>query len=104
MAVSFSTKNVRFITYPFSTVNKISVGASSKAREAPAAGAGDARTLNVRIPRKNIVVNVSPGISVAVLPEFLDIELLVCSLKFYFRVLIYYIKDPQPWHVLFHYP
>ena len=80
------------------------VGASSKRLQREA---GDARTLNVRIPRKNLVVNVSPGISVAVLPEFLDIEPLVCSLTFYFRVLIYMfsiLRIHSPWHVLFHYP
>ena len=81
---------MRFKTYPFSKVSKISVGARHRKHEKRLQReAGDARSLNVRILRKNIVVNVSPGLSVAVLPEFLDLELLVRSLKFYFRVLIY---------------
>ena len=93
MAVSFSTKNVRFITYPFSKVSKISVGASSKSARSVCSGR------NARIPRKNIVVNVFPGLSVAVLPEFLDLELLV---KFYFRVLIYMssiLRIHSPWYM-----
>ena len=38
----------------------------------------DAHALLVRIPRQNIVVTASPGLSVAVLPESLDVDLLVC--------------------------
>ena len=38
----------------------------------------DARALLVRIPRQNIVVTASPGLIVAVLPESLDVDLLVC--------------------------
>lgn len=38
----------------------------------------DARSLLVRIPRQNIVVTASPGLSVAGLPESLDVDLLVC--------------------------
>ena len=79
VAVSFWTKNVRFITYPFSKVMgkaKFRLACHQKHEKHLQHQLRDAC---VRIPRQNIVVNVSPGLSVTVLPESLDLELLVCS-------------------------
>ena len=47
--------------------NKLSVGASPKAREAPAQR--HARALGVRIPCENVVVNVSSFVCVTVCPS-----------------------------------
>ena len=62
VTVCFSTEHACFITYPFSKgmgngKSKTLVGASPKAREAPAQR--HARALGVRIPCENVVVNVS---------------------------------------------
>ena len=72
-----SNINVRFITNPFSKV--MGLARHRKHEKRLQRQLRDVRTLCVRIPRQNIVVNVSRGLSVTVLPESLDLELLVCS-------------------------
>ena len=66
----------------------------------------DARALLVRIPRQNIVVTASPGLSVAVLPESLDGPVGMLSTVFFFTCLYMspILRIHSPWFAQFRYP
>ena len=79
MAISVFTISVHFVTFSFSKViGKFRLARHRKHERRLQRQLRDARALLVRIPRQNIVVTASPGLSVAVLAESLDVDLLVC--------------------------
>ena len=79
MAISVFTISVHFVTFSFSKVmGKFRLARHRKHERRLQHQLRDARALLVRIPRQNIVVTASPGLSVAVLAESLDVDLLVC--------------------------
>ena len=79
MAISVFTISVHFVTFSFSKVmGKFRLARHRKHERRLQRQLRDARALLVRIPRQNIVVTASPGLSVVVLPESLDLDLLVC--------------------------
>ena len=79
MAISVFTISVHFVAFSFSKVmGKFRLARHRKHERRLQRQLRDARALLVRIPRQNIVVTASPGLSVAVLAESLDVDLLVC--------------------------